>query len=100
MREPADLLDPPLQVEVEGRLDLQSAAEGLAGAVAVDELLAKPRGEVGSLGVLLRGEDLIGLGNRLGLVLNRLLGRDEALLGHLVEHQVAPRGRRLGVGAR
>ena len=48
-----------LELEVEGRLDLQAAAERLAGAVAVDELLAQPGGEVGGGGVLGRRLDLL-----------------------------------------
>ena len=36
-----------LHVEVERRAHVEAAAEGAAGAVLVDELLAQPRGEVG-----------------------------------------------------
>ena len=48
-----------LEVEVERRLDLQPAAERLAGAVAVDQLLAQPGGEVRRRGVLGRRRDLL-----------------------------------------
>ena len=60
-------LDLALELEVEGRGDLEAAAERLAGAVAVDELLAQPGGEVRGLGVLLRRRDLVrasGAGSR------------------------------------
>ena len=41
-----------LEVEVERGGDVQAAAERLAGAVLVDQLLAQPGGEVGGLRVL------------------------------------------------
>ena len=47
-----DLLHLVLEREVEGRGDLEAAAERLAGAVLVDQLLAQPGGEVGGPRVL------------------------------------------------
>ena len=41
------LLGGLLEVEVERGADLEAAAEGVAGAVAVDELVLHPGGEVG-----------------------------------------------------
>ena len=41
------LLGRLLELEVERRADLQAAAERVTAAVAVDELLLDPRGEVG-----------------------------------------------------
>ena len=106
--DPADvvvdgLLGLALEVEVERRLDVQSAAERLAGAVVVDDLLAQPRGEVGRLGLLARGLDVLRVGQRRAdagdLVVVLVLG-DRALLEHLREHGVAALEREVRVGAR
>ncbi len=100
--EPArdDRLHLALEVEVEGRGDLEAAAEGLAGAVAIDELLAQPRGEVRGERVLLRRRDVVLARELERRVLRVLLVGQIALLGHPLEHEVAPLQRRPGVGSR
>ena len=78
----------------------QPPGERLARAVVVDELLAQPGREVRGLGVLGRGRDpRTGRGSA-PAVYSRTLARDVPLLGHLLEHQVAPLERRLGVRPR
>ena len=81
-------------------MDLEAAAEGAPGAVEIHDLLAQPRGEVGRERVVARMVNLGG-GRQLrvdALVVLRL--GDVPLIQHLLEDQVAPVGRGLGVGAR
>ena len=87
-----------LQHRVDRGVDPESALLDLLLAVAVDQLLADVLEEV------LLALALVGLAalqpeaGHLGLV-GALLG-DVALVGHLVEHQVAPLARRVGVAER
>ncbi len=80
---------------VDGRVHAEPALLNLLLAVAVDQLLADVLEEV-LLALALVG--LPALEAEAGpLGLSGPLGRDVALVGHLVEHQVAPVPRRLGV---
>jgi len=91
------LLGRLLQVEVDGGLHLQPALERLARAVLVDELLADPGGEVRRLGGDRRRPHLVsgGHGHAHGVA---VVHRPQmALLQHLIEHDIAPVQRRLGV---
>ncbi len=89
-----------LQRQVERRLDLEAAEEGLLGPIAFDQLLAQEGGEVGRLGVDLRRFDAARRRQRLLQPFGQLLVGDVALFGHLFQHQVAASQRVFGIGLR
>ena len=83
-----------LEAPVDRRLDGQAALErlagaGLAAAELVDDLLLDPGREVGVLRLLARRLDVAAGGERLGDALVVLLARDQALVQHPVQDEVA-----------
>jgi hypothetical protein len=94
-----------LKVAVDRRLDREPALERaaralLAAAQAVDDLLLDPRGEVRVRRVLGRRLQVAALGERLPAREVVLRLREEVLLEHPLEHDVAALQRRLRVGDR
>ena len=94
------LLGRRLELEVERRVHLEPALERLAGAELVDQLLADPGREVRRLGPHRGGLDVDRRREGLDAGVAVLAQRQQALVEHVLEHEVAPRQGRLRDGRR